>query len=169
MMRCDDCALREKSEVERIRREFIASLHVRNVVRAKEKLEELAILAPLNREIVPESDYDLWLDVVMCSAVEEPEITDYCLLNIFGIWAEDLELFEDLPAAHLEKIASILSDTKYNLLECHPTAREVIEHLNETADRYAETANYHHAFNAEKEFYRIANAKTTEELIMEEG
>ncbi len=164
MTRCSDCALRKKSEIERIHREFIASLHVRNTIRAKEKLEELVLLAPLNRYVVLESHFELWLDVMMRSAVEAPEVADYCLINIFGIWIEDLEMFEDSPITTLEKIASILFDTKYDLLEYHPDATEVIEHLNEIVDSYAETANYHCAFNAEKEFYRIANARTTSEL-----
>jgi hypothetical protein len=117
------------TEVERVHREFIASLHACNIIGANEKLEELSILAPLSDGLILESYFKVWRDVMCCSAVELPEITDYCLCNIFDSWAAHLEIFEDLPEAVLKGIASILWDTKLDLLECHPDAKEVIENL----------------------------------------
>ncbi len=163
-----DCKFWKAAEVERIYREFIASLHVRTIVRAKEKLEELDILIPLGEGMFLESYFKVWLDVLQRSAVELPEITDYCLCNIFDSWAAHLEIVDDLPEATLTGIASILRDTKLELLEYHSDANEIIVNLNRVADRYAEIANCNNAKSAETDFYRVANAKTWSDLTLVE-
>ncbi len=154
----------KSSEVDRVHREFIASLHVGNAIRAKEKLEELNILVPFDSDIVDLRFFELWLDVMMRSAIESPEITDYCLLNIFSAWAGCLEIFDDLSEEPLEDIASILWDTKLDLLEYHPDAEDVIENLNAVADQYAEIAENNDSDEAELDFLTVACAETADEL-----
>ncbi len=132
--------LEEQADLDRLHREFIASLHVGNTTRAKEKLEELAILAPLT-DRVSERHFKLWTDVMWRAAVERPEIAGYGI-GLFDEWACMFEDAIGISSTVLYMIASILSETRCNLLEYHPTVagEEVIRHLDRVADRYGKIA-----------------------------